>query len=260
MINFLCQKCGYSRNVATKFSGKRVKCPKCNNAATLPCYSDRPKPSCPPVLEPTSKNDQQQIVFSLTTFTLSLASTCLVTSLLTGTAFWFFSDKSLDGKEPEKALTLAATPLNELNGDAPDSQNMPLRTSDNDRRESEAIQAVLKELRKLGSVAAAGINYRNYSSRVLDAKAEVDHHMAGISDDQIRESLQKSMEAYVDCSNYWNKAIQPGASAMLTEAEEKQFSRYFSKKQIIAVDAAVPLFWSYATEYRKDAEQLIAEL
>ncbi len=47
MIKFSCKLCGEKLSVQDQFSGKRIKCPKCNNTCVVPAESPRIKFDCP---------------------------------------------------------------------------------------------------------------------------------------------------------------------------------------------------------------------
>lgn len=47
MIKFSCKLCGEKISVQDRLSGKRIKCPKCNNACVVPAESPRIKFDCP---------------------------------------------------------------------------------------------------------------------------------------------------------------------------------------------------------------------
>ncbi len=69
-----------------------------------------------------------------------------------------------------------------------------------------AAQAALKSLRKLASAAETGVNYQDYGSRIIDAKADIDEQLAELPEGEMKQEIQKALDAYVDAKTVWSTA------------------------------------------------------
>lgn len=79
----------------------------------------------------------------------------------------------------------------------------PTPTPDNS-----AARAAIKALRKLDSVVSAGCTFREYGTRVADAKIAVDEAMPDIPDGELKTNIKKAMEKYVDTLESWSEDIR----------------------------------------------------
>lgn len=88
-------------------------------------------------------------------------------------------------------------------------------------------QEALDAVRGLRSVTASGISYRDYASRVLDAKVKVDRYLASLKPDDeksdastpanlkalmVRSGIKMAMMYYESASSSWNDWITGGES------------------------------------------------
>jgi len=72
----------------------------------------------------------------------------------------------------------------------------------------------LDALKGLKSVTEAGVNFRDYSSRVLDAKVKVDKYLADApKDDPARPQAETAMRLYVMAMQTWAMKIQRKGTA-----------------------------------------------
>ncbi len=80
------------------------------------------------------------------------------------------------------------------------------RLSEAERRAaSEALQA----LKALRSVTTAGVNYNEYSRRVLDAKIQVDRYTQGDGgNEEVKAKMRNAMTLYVFASEAWSLRIR----------------------------------------------------
>jgi hypothetical protein len=74
-------------------------------------------------------------------------------------------------------------------------------------REEPLLQEAMKGLRGLQSVANAGISYREYSPRVLDAKTKVDEYLRVSAGTEVKTMVASTMEYHVLASSFWNKHV-----------------------------------------------------
>jgi hypothetical protein len=71
------------------------------------------------------------------------------------------------------------------------------------------VAGPIDALRGLNSVVEVGVNFRDYSTRVLDAKVKVDKYLADApKDDDARTKMQSTMRLYVLALQAWSARIQ----------------------------------------------------
>jgi hypothetical protein len=75
----------------------------------------------------------------------------------------------------------------------------------------EAAQAAIKSLRKLTSAVEIGVNFRDYSSRLIDVKSEVDDALLKVDEGPLKQEIAEAMAAYGDAGRAWNRIIQTGS-------------------------------------------------
>jgi hypothetical protein len=153
-------------------------------------------------------------------------------------------------------------------------------------------QDAIDALRALRSVAEAGINYQNYSPRVLEAKVKVDRYLSSAGDTEVQQvaAMRIAMREYQLASEAWNAsisndvfrqaavgkvlaedpdiakcaAIQERVQAMTesTQASNRQFRMKFDPTVTMALigqkEAAVPL-WTCAAVRVQEAERLLTQ-
>src|SRR5262249_44123796 len=127
-----------------------------------------------------------------------------------------------------------------------------------------AARDALKALRKMAGATEIGINFQEYGSRVIDAKADVEEGLRQIPDGDLKTEISLAMDAYADAAKAWNEMIrydflmvkfEPGAT--------------FQKKYSIPVDTSIgdPIMrrnvvlstiWQAARAHLERAESLLA--
>jgi len=71
----------------------------------------------------------------------------------------------------------------------------------------EALDGAVKSLKKLATAVEVGINFQEYSRRLIDIKIEFDGYIAAITDTDAKGELMKAMEAYEDSKTIWNHMV-----------------------------------------------------
>ena len=66
------------------------------------------------------------------------------------------------------------------------------------------VSEALRALRKMVSITKAGLNQREYASRVLDMAATVDESLRNLPDSQLKAKILRSKEAYVTANSEWD--------------------------------------------------------
>jgi len=104
-------------------------------------------------------------------------------------------------------------------GPAPPAQVSPAASGSLERGKR-ALDAV----RAVQSATRAGVNYRDYSARVLDAKVSVDREFAGWdepADQPVREKIAGAMELYLTVSAAWNAKLMRQFPASVYDATDR---------------------------------------
>jgi hypothetical protein len=97
------------------------------------------------------------------------------------------------------------------------------------------------------SATDVGINYQQYSSRIIDLKGDVDEAIAQLSDRELKTELTLAMEAYQDALTLWSHLVQSGLDVVPistiggTQAEEPAYSlqKKYSISEITKYDIFV---------------------
>ena len=69
-------------------------------------------------------------------------------------------------------------------------------------------QAAIDALKAVSSVLGAGVTYRDYAARVLEAKVAVDRALPAVTVDELRKALGLASQFYVIVSSAWNAELQ----------------------------------------------------
>jgi hypothetical protein len=117
-----------------------------------------------------------------------------------------------------------------------------------------AAEAVA-ELKKIESAVEAGINFPEYSRRVLDAKVSVDAILERLPEDHpIHEQLAKTMRAYIAARNLWGLIIRKGGTdggVYLKEDDRQDYEDYgdaFAQDGYFVI-SHVRIIWAYASAW-----------
>jgi hypothetical protein len=134
------------------------------------------------------------------------------------------------------------------------------RLSEPERR---SVEEALLALKGLQSVTTAGVNYTEYSRRVLDTKVQVDRFLdTSGGDPELRQSIREAMDLYLLASDAWNAKVMkeytrvaedprvnlcPQAKA---DRDDTMGNQYVSRQEArgIAVSVSSPTFWQCASE------------
>lgn len=107
----------------------------------------------------------------------------------------------------------------------------------------EAALAAVRSLRKLASAAEIGVTYRDYSSRLIDVKSEVDEALAQMPDGDLKKEVAAAMEAYGDAGQAWSRTL--GGGGRYTEAslypDSDPWAVVMQLKYEIPVEATEPM-------------------
>jgi hypothetical protein len=75
------------------------------------------------------------------------------------------------------------------------------------------VGEALRALRKMVAITGAGLNQREYASRVLDMVATVDESLRNIPDSQLKTKILLAKDAYVTANSGWSAVPQKSPCA-----------------------------------------------
>lgn len=67
------------------------------------------------------------------------------------------------------------------------------------------IEFALKALRKMSAATEVGVSLSEYSSRLIDTKAEVDEAIDILPDNFLRQELILALQSFIDAGRAWNE-------------------------------------------------------
>ncbi len=156
-------------------------------------------------------------------------------------------------------------------GPAPPGQVSPVAAGSTDR-----AKRTLDAVRAVQSATRAGVNYREYSARVLDAKVSVDREFAGWdepSDQAMREQIAGAMELYLTVSEAWNTKLTKQFPANVYNATDRTLELCPTwaslKREMVKKEPSLALYerrisdidfkylWSCASEKITEAERAL---
>lgn len=127
-----------------------------------------------------------------------------------------------------------------------------------------AAQNALRTLRRMTSATEVGINFQEYSTRLIDLKADVDEELSQLSVNDLKQEIKLALEAYVDAGTAWNKMLR--YEIMLTEFEpaktlQEKYSipaePSSSGGSVVYRSVALSTIWGAAKKHIENATQLM---
>lgn len=130
----------------------------------------------------------------------------------------------------------------------------------------------MKSLRGLRSVTEGGVAYRDYATRMSDAKIVVDRYLAEAKNDTTVPAIRLTMGFYAFAASAWNAKItknreaiiELGAHPLVQECEVLRSSPVTQQssgspyRMGLAVMFGVEMIWSCAADKLAEAEKLLA--
>ncbi len=126
-----------------------------------------------------------------------------------------------------------------------------------------AAVAALKSLRKMAGAAQMGINFQEYSSRIIDVKADVDESVAQLPNGEIKKEINQALQAYIDAKTIWNDSAT--TELVLTQSEPgKSLQRKYkipetTKGLVAEKTVALSTIWSVASKHIERASKVLNE-
>jgi hypothetical protein len=136
----------------------------------------------------------------------------------------------------------------------------PNKSSTIDKNKN-AIDNALKSLRKLAAATEVGVSFREYGTRLIDVKTEIEELLPDISEGNVKEEIKLAMEAYADASKVWNEMIKTGNGDLFPDYEpwktlQQKYSiptyRY-SNLHLMTVDKSLKAIWAAANQHIENA-------
>jgi hypothetical protein len=140
-----------------------------------------------------------------------------------------------------------------------------------------AAQEALKALKGLDSVVQGSVTYREYSSRVLDAKIVVDRFLEKLelADRDAALAVSRAIGYHVAASSVWNAKVRnqlyydvdpvvyecPEARELIRQGQQdRQIGNFklqagLSAQKIVANFGGLPVIWRCASKETADAER-----
>ena len=115
-----------------------------------------------------------------------------------------------------------------------------------------ALQDGLDELTRLQSYTQVGVNYQQYSDRVLTAKGNIDVDLQRSSDEPAKDQIERAVSFYITALDMWKVRIDSNntfvedftqqewsrGSSAIAEASKFAFSNAAIRQQILGEEAA----------------------
>lgn len=131
-----------------------------------------------------------------------------------------------------------------------------------------AIKNVFKSLRKIKTATEVGINFSLYGEKVVETTGEVGEYMLNIPDSDLKNELQKSMDAYSDALSIWNDCFQYEYLFIIKDLpiikkyniELSKSSDYFQKIDDVDRSIILSTIWFSGQKNLETAEKIYSEL
>lgn len=121
----------------------------------------------------------------------------------------------------------------------------------------------LKSLRKMSGAVEIGINFQEYSSRMIDLKSEVDESLAQLPKGELKKEITLALQAYVDAKTIWNDAASSDYVFTMLEPAKTLQHKYripeASKGQMTYKKVALSTIWAAADRHIGRASKLLTE-
>ncbi len=174
---------------------------------------------------------------------------------------------SCSGGNKEKAVsdnaTIATTTTATPATATPMAISTPTPTATPKPTPHPAAVAALKSLRKMAGAAQMGINFQEYSSRIIDAKADVDESLAQLPDGEVKKEIALALQAYVDAKTIWNDAATSDYVFTMYEPAKTLQRKYKiperQKGTMTDKTVALSTIWSVASKHIERASKVLNE-
>lgn len=149
------------------------------------------------------------------------------------------------------------------NTNIPANSNAPIATATATPKPTPhpAAQNALKALRKMAGATEMGINKQEYSSRMIDLKADVEEQLAQLPEGELKKELKSALEAYIDAKSLWgtfDEFVIP-----FIEPADKILPKYNipgrKKNDAPRLSLVLSVIWKEADRHIERAEQLLSQ-
>jgi hypothetical protein len=94
---------------------------------------------------------------------------------------------------------------------------------------SNPAREVIKELKALDAAAQVGINYRDYSSRLIEAKIRLDELFKELPEGEAKKDLSEAWELYIKTGEVWRLSLSVQHTAQLDAEIKNTLSASWNK-------------------------------
>jgi hypothetical protein len=139
-------------------------------------------------------------------------------------------------------------------------------SSEQQRELANAIDA----LRKIEAATQVGVNYANYGSLLIEAKAKVNKASTVLPDSEVKGELNGAMDAYADAGSAWADKIQFDGAILTDFGSGKTLIQKYGLLGLLVkqcdddadvdrvdADALMQMIWVYAREHLNRASNLV---
>lgn len=137
--------------------------------------------------------------------------------------------------------------------------------SDLSAQKIELIRTAIKALRKMSGATEIGVAFQEYSSRLIDCKADVDEAMTVLPKSVLRDEIQLSLDAFVDANLSWNEMIRYDFMLADTEFSKSLITRYgltpdsssATGSKLLPKNYVLSSLWAYAKKHTDRASEVL---
>jgi hypothetical protein len=224
----ICRNCSTKYEVDYDLAGKVLKCPACHQHSVMPL----PSPYEPKEDSDEPPTQSSSVPVSPRTMPIWVWAVVIGASSLILLPLGFILGRASVGSSADAKKPTIPDPgnriVNEKNPVIPDPR-APQRVKDADtaanqskdkpslhfpvmltEKQKAAAADAIKALGRVEAAVEVGVNYRQYSQLVIDAKAVVNEAKRALPAGNLLTSLSECMLAYGDAATVWNHKIQYG--------------------------------------------------
>lgn len=127
-----------------------------------------------------------------------------------------------------------------------------------------AVNDAIESLSKIYAATEVGVNFKEYGSLVIEAKAKVNKASLVLKDIEIKNELERAMEGYADALTAWGEHVEFGTNMLILP--EEPYNRLVKKYSLpvqggggfpsINRDISLNLIWAIAGKHLSKAMEL----
>ncbi len=126
-----------------------------------------------------------------------------------------------------------------------------------------AAQNAIKSLRRIATATEVGVNFRDYGTRIIDLKTDVDEDLAQLPESQLKQEITFALDAYVDANTAWNASLQNDCMLTIFEPATRLHKKYKFRGEetevgglLVRKDVALHTIWEVARKHLEKATEM----